>query len=495
MPVSSASFVRTTVALLAAGFLALLGIVVTALWLSARTDTFAEQLAEVLSIRRETFMVLGLAQDAETGQRGYLLTRDPAYLEPYRSSVAEIGAQMQELRRATQARPDFAAEMDRLGSAIDAKLTDLGRTVDLAERGRFDQAIALVRADSDRRAMDGIRAASGRIIEASNGLIDRSTAELRFTVRVLTLVLAAGGLVIALVVGGSAWVAWRYTRELEAARGEVEALNVGLEERVRERTADLARANEEVQRFAYIVSHDLRSPLVNIMGFTSELEVGLSAIQAHLARTPANDDDPAEREARAAASTDMPEAIGFIRTSTAKMDNLINAILKLSREGRRTLQPRPVDMNALLETAASTVRHQLNENGGDILIDGHVPALVSDKLALEQVFGNLIDNAVKYLDPQRPGRIVIRGRELPVGVEYEVEDNGRGIAPEDHERIFELFRRAGRQDKAGEGIGLSHVKALVRRLGGEITLESQLGKGTTFRVRLPRNLPLLRESA
>jgi signal transduction histidine kinase len=90
---------------------------------------------------------------------------------------------------------------------------------------------------------------------------------------------------------------------------------------------------------------------------------------------------------------------------------------------------------------------------------------------------------------------VIRGRETRTGVEYEVEDNGRGIAPEDHDRVFELFRRSGAQDVAGEGIGLSHVRALVRRLGGEITLQSSLGKGTIFRVRLPKNLLTLRESA
>jgi signal transduction histidine kinase len=264
---------------------------------------------------------------------------------------------------------------------------------------------------------------------------------------------------------------------------------------VRERAGDLARANEEIQRFAYIVSHDLRSPLVNVMGFTSELEAGLAALRAFMERVPANDDDDlVAREARTAIDADMPEAIGFIRSSTGKMDNLINAILKLAREGiarsRRSASTWPPDRGG-----RDSVRHRLSENGGEIEVEKPLPDISSDRLALEQIFGNLVDNAVKYLDPSRPGRIVIRGRETRTGVEYEVEDNGRGIAPEDHDRVFELFRRSGAQDVAGEGIGLSHVRALVRRLGGEITLQSSLGKGTMFRVRLPRNLLILRESA
>lgn len=308
-------------------------------------------------------------------------------------------------------------------------------------------------------------------------------------------ILIAGGALILLVVSGATWLAWRHTRELERAREEVLDLNATLEERVRERAGDLARANEEIQRFAYIVSHDLRSPLVNVMGFTSELEAGLAAIRAFMERVPVNDDDLVVREARAAVDEDMPEAIGFIRSSTGKMDNLINAILKLSREGHRTLTPERIDMASLLEAAADSVRHRLSEKDGEITVEQLLPDVGSDRLALEQIFGNLVDNAVKYLDPARPGRIVIRGRETRTGVEYEVEDNGRGIAPEDHDRVFELFRRSGAQDVAGEGIGLSHVRALVRRLGGEITLQSSLGKGTIFRVRLPKNLLTLRDSA
>jgi signal transduction histidine kinase len=95
---------------------------------------------------------------------------------------------------------------------------------------------------------------------------------------------------------------------------------------------------------------------------------------------------------------------------------------------------------------------------------------------------------LKYAKPGRPGRIAIRGRANVHGCIYEIEDNGRGVAPADHERIFELFRRSGSQDQPGEGIGLAHVRALIYRLGGSITLDSELDRGSTFRISLPRNL-------
>ena len=107
---------------------------------------------------------------------------------------------------------------------------------------------------------------------------------------------------------------------------------------------------------------------------------------------------------------------------------------------------------------------------------------------MEQLLSNLTENAVKYLSPDRPGDIRLRGRAAGTRAVFEVADNGRGIDPRDHERVFELFRRSGQQDQPGEGIGLAHVRALVYRLGGTITVDSELGRGSTFRVDLPRRL-------
>jgi signal transduction histidine kinase len=189
---------------------------------------------------------------------------------------------------------------------------------------------------------------------------------------------------------------------------------------------------------------------------------------------------------------DLPEAIGFIRSSTQKMDRLINAILRLSREGRRVIAPEKLDMKRLVGGVADGIRHQATARAATVEIETPLPDIVSDRVAVEQIFSNLVENAVKYLAPGRPGLITVRGRTEGDHVIYEVQDNGRGIDPKDHDRVFDLFRRSGAQDQPGEGIGLAHVRALAYRLGGLITCQSTLDQGATFTLSLPKVLTLER---
>jgi signal transduction histidine kinase len=295
------------------------------------------------------------------------------------------------------------------------------------------------------------------------------------------IVILAGGVAAALLVGS-------YTRELLTARREIEVLNTSLEAKVEERTAELGRANSEIQRFAYIVTHDLRAPLVNIMGFTSEVETSLKPIQQFVAAAQEKGGHDLPAELVVAAEEDLPEAVGFIRSSTSKMDGLINAILKLSREGRRVLRPETLALDTVLEASAATIQHQLLDAKGEVQVKPSRLSVVSDRLVLEQVFGNLLDNAVKYRSAERPLSVQVVARKEPGGfIAIRVEDNGRGIAEQDLERVFELFRRSGPQNQPGEGIGLAHVRTMVRNLGGDITVQSKLGIGSTFTVLLPLN--------
>jgi signal transduction histidine kinase len=276
----------------------------------------------------------------------------------------------------------------------------------------------------------------------------------------------------------------RSARARDAAEARLRDINLNLESTVEERTADLREANQEIQRFAYIVSHDLRSPLVNVMGFTSELDAATKAVSELIERVETRAPEAINAEAVQAAREDLPEAIAFIRAATAKMDRLINAILKLSREGRRVLSPEAIDMTAMVAGIRDSLAHVIDTKGIELAIEP-LPALTSDRVAVEQIFSNLIENATKYLEPSRSARIIVGGRRDGGRALYTVADNGRGIDPKDHARIFDLFRRSGRQDTAGEGIGLAHARALAIRLGGMIEVESELGQGATFRVSLP----------
>ena len=239
---------------------------------------------------------------------------------------------------------------------------------------------------------------------------------------------------------------------------------------------ELRESVEELQRYAYIVSHDLRAPLVNVMGFTGEL----TAVQADIRTALATHPDAPRIDA------DLDEALSFIKASVTRMERLIAAILKLSRDGRRSFRAEPLEMVAVVQGLVDAQRHQLETAGALVRIAPDLPAIEADRVAVEQVFGNLIDNAVKYLDGERAGRIEVSGRLAGGGfAQFDVADNGRGIEARDGAKVFELFRRAGVQDRPGEGIGLAHVKALLRSLGGRITMTSTPGSGTTFRVALP----------
>jgi signal transduction histidine kinase len=324
--------------------------------------------------------------------------------------------------------------------------------------------------------------------EDEAGKLAHRNSERRKAIRQLIEVIIAAGALTLVVAIGSLWVIWRYTRDIADSHDALGRLNASLEEEVGSRTAELSRANEEIQRFAYIVSHDLRSPLVNVMGFTSELEAASKPLVALIEKADAEAPGLVGPEARAAVMSDLPESLGFIRTSTQKMDRLINAILRLSREGRRVLTPERIELGKLFATVSASVKHLADDLGAEIVIAPDLPTLVSDRLALEQIFSNLIENALKYLKVGRPGRIEVRAHRRGERIVVEIADNGRGVDPKDHARIFDLFRRSGAQDQPGEGIGLAHVRALGHRLGASVTVDSALDAGATFRVSLPATL-------
>jgi signal transduction histidine kinase len=487
VPITNTTFVRTTAIFLLVGMLALAAIVGTTIWLVQVNQASFDESVLARTARAATVNLRNALSQAESAQRGFVLTGDPAYLEPYETFTPQVPMLVERMADLLSPYPEATQPMALLRQDLDEKLAEMASTVELMQAGQADEALDVIRTDRGREASVRSQALFDAIIAEADSRIGAGLDDQRNAIQGLRWVTIIGAFLIFAGVAGAAWVVMRYTRELAEAREEIAQANSGLEARVAERTQDLGRANEEIQRFAYIVTHDLRAPLVNIMGFTSELESSVGTLSAYMKDRPGEDNE--SRAAREAATEDLPEAITFIRAATKKMDGLINAILKISREGRRQLRPETVDLEDLASGSASAIQHQVVDNGGEIITDIAVPKIVSDRMSLEQVLGNLLDNAVKYREPERPLRVNIGARHvLGNRVEITVADNGRGIAPTDHERVFELFRRSGTQSQPGEGIGLAHVRTMVRSLGGDITLQSELGQGTTFTISLPRDL-------
>ncbi|WP_052036972.1 sensor histidine kinase [Rhodomicrobium udaipurense] len=468
---------RREAALLGAAASVLIILTTFSFWLSHRLEDGSRTGAEMNRYYGKLGRVARMMRTVESSQRGYLLAGTEQYLRPYNELHSQLVPRTKSL---IESAPSALEEKERLAVLLNLmmrKADEMAATVADATNERRDATIARLKENY------GVKL-SEQIEENINALQDEATekreeietnaAELR---EIKTIVDVIGGVAVLAFSFLSIWFLMKSNAALTKAHKALEKTNNDLEDIVRHRTAALQRANDEIQRFAYIVSHDLRSPLVNIMGFTSELETLRKELFERLEKANALADADV-------LSKDFDEAFGFIKSSIARMDRLINAILKISRQGSRPLHSELIEAKALVETVVSNVAHQIREKDGRITV-GDLPPVLSDRMSMEQIFSNLIENAIKFLKNDGHGEIKIEGYLRGVDVVYSVSDNGRGIDPRDHQRIFELFRRAGPQDVPGEGMGLAFVSALVRRLGGSIAVESALGIGATFKVTLP----------
>ena len=315
-------------------------------------------------------------------------------------------------------------------------------------------------------------------------------------------------MVIAIVVAG-------LSEKIAATEIQLRNAHDELEKRVEERTAELADANrdleteieehkrteerlalsarrleqrnEEVKNFAYIVSHDLRAPLINLKGFSAELREVMHVIYSVLEAHTKQAGDPLKTPI-ANALMDINEALDFIGSSVNRMDSLISALLNLSRLGRAELKPERIDMNKKVQETLNTMAHQLAEKQIEVKI-GPLPVIEADRLAMQQILGNLLNNAVSYSIPGREGEIEITSETGLDQVTFHVKDNGQGIAPEDVDKIFMPFRRAGKTDVPGEGMSLAYTQALVNRHGGHIQCHSEAGEGSVFSFTIPITIP------
>lgn len=253
-------------------------------------------------------------------------------------------------------------------------------------------------------------------------------------------------------------------------------------ERERERLLNaLEQKTKELEQIVYVTSHDLRSPLVNIQGFTKELEQSCKQVHDILCSKAIA---PEVKKLTSTLGEDIPSALQYILASSAKMDSLLYGLLQISRLGRGTLEIKKLDIKKLMSEVVSSFEFQIKEAGATVKIE-ELPPCMGDETQINQVFSNLIDNALKFLAPERSGVIRISGQKVKEQVVYCVEDNGIGIAEKDKNAIFEVFRKLNPDDKRGEGLGLTIVRKILDRHGGKVWVESEPGKGSRFFVSLP----------
>lgn len=244
--------------------------------------------------------------------------------------------------------------------------------------------------------------------------------------------------------------------------------------------SELTQKNKDLESIVYAASHDLRAPLVNIAGFSHQIYESIEELEeaASGVKLPP--------EALKLMMETIPQSLEFIEASSLKMEALINGLLKLSRSGRSDLQSAKINMDDMFRNIISSMKYQIEESNAEINVE-KLPGCFGDINTLNQVFSNLVDNAMKYRNPEKPLKIKISGRKEKNAVIYCVQDNGQGIKKESLGTIWELFRRFDPSGKIpGDGLGLTLVKKIVERHMGRVWAESEEGRGSRFFVELPR---------
>jgi PAS domain S-box-containing protein len=251
------------------------------------------------------------------------------------------------------------------------------------------------------------------------------------------------------------------------AHNEVTALKRA-EEELAAKAAELERSNAELARFAHVVSHDLRSPLHTIAGFVELLALELGDELS----------DAAKRH------------VEFVRDGVFRISRLVDDLLAYSKVGGADTEPEVVDLAAVFDEVHASLAAEIAAVGGKV--ERHyLPRVLGQHFEFQQLFQNLVSNAVRYRSDDRPLKVVASARRAGAVWCVEVEDNGRGVSPEQQERVFELFERGHRVDRdAGTGMGLALCRRIVERQGGEISLTSDGVSGSVVRFSWPAGAQL-----
>ncbi len=403
-------------------------------------------------IRNSDVLMLALV-DAETGIRGYIITQKAEFLEPYNQARPEIPLQLQQLKELTKDNPEQQQQLQKIDKQIQSRLnllsqildtvkpvpevTNLPRLAQLLTRGKTEM-------DATRNSVSIFKSRERQLLNLRQQRLDKIG---RIT-NVLIGVTIFSGLV-------GYWLATRFyyksERELAQKAQELTEANQSLattNKLVQER-------NQELNQFTYIVSHDLKAPLRAISNLSEWIEEDI--------------EDKLDE--------DTSQNMALLRNRVQRMNDFIDGLLEYSRVGRVKREKSTIDVRQLLHEIIDSIAPPAKFT---INIDAQMPVLQTEALPLQQVFSNLISNSIKH-HHRDDGTITISATESQEFYQFSVADDGIGIAPEHHEKIFTIFHTIALKDtKENTGIGLSIVKKIVENQGGKIWLESELNKGAKF---------------
>lgn len=490
---------RITISGPAVAFALALGMTVVGAVVSERNTRLVrdhvDQVARSYQVTGKLAEVMSLLQDAETGQRGYIITGDEPYLEPYLKGTSEVRAAAGELRELMRDNPVQLRRTDELIGQVDDRLRLLALGIDVRREHGVEAARLHILGGRGKEAMDATRALIG-VMEAEEKelLIERQAA----AGRAYAIARWAEALVVAASLCVIGLATTLISRELTARRGAEQALalaNAALETRVRERTGELTvanglleseiverrraeeqvravaeelqRSNRELEQFAAVASHDLQEPLRKIEAFSDRLQ---------------------KREAAVLSDPGRADVVRIV-SAAHRMRQLIEDLLTYSRVTRKGRPFVRVDLEAVAREVIDDLGQRIEQVGGRVEV-GPLPSVDADPLQMRQLLQNLIANALKFHKPGEGPTVRVGGRVEP-GPEggtciLSVQDDGIGFEQVYADRIFNVFERLhGRGEFEGTGMGLAICRRIAERHGGTIEARAEPGRGATFLVRWP----------
>ncbi len=439
MPISSRFVVRSTIWLLAIGFLALFGIVLTTIWLGHRSQVYFDEVFEARDVRTAAVELRDTVRNAESSQRGYLVTGNEIYLAPYDTARAQSLRQLDALTKRINGDSQSAPMLRRLTAVINEKVGEMDQAIALKREGKDTESLALFRTNRGKALMDEANVFLYGVILSADERLTAGVSEQRANAAMLRWVSIIGGGIIVLVVGGVVVTAARYTREVAQARDEVRLLNTSLEDRVTRRTADLAHARDHAQMLVTEVNHRVANSL--------QLVGALVKLQSNAVSDRAAKEALAETQGRINAIASVHKRLyssGDVRY--VSLDEYLSALLEQLETSMRA------------EGHGASLKYELDP----------VQMQTDASVNLGVVVTEWVTNAFKYAYPEKPGEVRVRlKRAAQDKVELTVEDDGVGRRPDTLAK--------------GSGLGTRIVNAMAATMRAEIEYLTQ-GSGTTARL-------------
>lgn len=434
--------------------IALAGVTIVALITLLDIDTKIEHSHEIDDKTQVLFQHL---EDAETGQRGYLLTHKKQYLIPYNQAIDRINGELLELTNITK-NSKFENQISKATALIKDKLAELAETIEVHDTQGYDAAIAIVLNERGRRDMDELRQIFLDIKNSNKNLLHLQIQKEKSIVEKVIAIIVLKNLLTVVVIF-----------VLNNAIDKYLLLNHNLDKQVRDRTRDLKQSNTKLiaadkskDEFLAVLSHELRHPLTSIKGWVQLLLSG---------------------------NLDNEKTIDALKTIERNADmqeRLIKDILEISKivQGKLRLSFQPIDLIELLESVIESIKPSAEIKGIAVNFISNTVAccVMGDYDKLIEVFWNILSNAVKFTEK---GKIETKVEERDSNVKIIITDTGIGIPLDFLPYVFDRFKQGAERSSSGLGVGLAIAKEIVEMHGGKIKANSAgVDKGASFTVTL-----------